>query len=312
MGIHMHILCCHYLVTSHTPLCSTRSRFPIHGRKEADIRKLIFGGFEEECALSIQLPGMVQLQEVYVPRMHMRLHAEEGDDAWYCDGWSEKQFDMDQAAMKCVGWIGNNALDLAGDDQGDTITGEFPSVPEPDGYPTGSDEGVDVGGVPESQSRVLQPGSFHSLPPPSPSAESRDKSNPASSLSKQPLSGGWGSDEGAILRGDLCGRSEPLSQYGQQSRESVKAAAVDIHHAGGGRGGGGGIFAGAAAAAAEQSRVDDNAALQELDALMTQTSTDILAKYANARNHFDQQVCTACSEMPVILPRDPPIPIARV
>jgi len=46
-----------------------------------------------------------------------------GDDAWYCDGWSEKQFDMDQAASKCVNWIGNNSLDLAGNDQGGEITG---------------------------------------------------------------------------------------------------------------------------------------------------------------------------------------------
>ena len=47
-----------------------------------------------------------------------------GDDAWYCDGWSEKQFDIDQAASKCVHWIGQNPLDSAGNDQGDAITGE--------------------------------------------------------------------------------------------------------------------------------------------------------------------------------------------
>ena len=46
-----------------------------------------------------------------------------GDDALYCDGWSEKQFDMDQAASKCVNWIANNPLDLAGNDQGGEITG---------------------------------------------------------------------------------------------------------------------------------------------------------------------------------------------
>lgn len=169
--------------------------------------------------------------------------------------------------------------------------GEFPSVPEPDGLPTGSDEGVDVGGgVPESPSRVLQLGSFQILPPSSPSAESRDTSNPSSSLPKQPMSGGWGSDEGAMVRGDPGERSDTLPQYGQQSRESIKAAAIEIsHHAGEG---GGGVSAGAASAAAEQSRADDNAALQELDALMSQTSTDILAKYAGARSHFNQKVCT--------------------
>lgn len=43
-------------------------RFPIHGRKEADIRKLIFGGFEDECVLSIQMPGAVDLQVCLPPR----------------------------------------------------------------------------------------------------------------------------------------------------------------------------------------------------------------------------------------------------
>jgi hypothetical protein len=51
-----------------------------------------------------------------------------GDDARYCDGWSEKQFDIEQAASKCLNWIGNNPLDLAGNDQGGEITGA-PAAP---------------------------------------------------------------------------------------------------------------------------------------------------------------------------------------
>lgn len=73
--------------------------------------------------ISIQLPGEVQLQDVHVARMHVRLQAEEGDDAWYSDGWSEKQVDLRQATSKCVGWIGTNPLNEAGDDQGEAITG---------------------------------------------------------------------------------------------------------------------------------------------------------------------------------------------
>ena len=46
-----------------------------------------------------------------------------GDDAWYSDGWSEKQFDTQQAASKCLGWIGSNPLDQAGNDEGDAING---------------------------------------------------------------------------------------------------------------------------------------------------------------------------------------------
>jgi hypothetical protein len=47
-----------------------------------------------------------------------------GDDAWYSDGWSEKQFDMQQAASKCLDWIGINPLDQAGNDKGDAINGK--------------------------------------------------------------------------------------------------------------------------------------------------------------------------------------------
>ena len=51
-------------------------RFPIHGRKESDVRKLLFGGFEAECIISIQTQGSSQLQDIVVPRMHVRMHSE--------------------------------------------------------------------------------------------------------------------------------------------------------------------------------------------------------------------------------------------
>ena len=46
-----------------------------------------------------------------------------GDDSEYCDGWSEKQFDVGQASSKCLGWIGSNPPHLAGSDTGESITG---------------------------------------------------------------------------------------------------------------------------------------------------------------------------------------------
>ena len=48
-----------------------------------------------------------------------------GDDAFYSDGWSEKQFDVDEAASKCMEWIGNNPRQFAGNDKGEAITGVF-------------------------------------------------------------------------------------------------------------------------------------------------------------------------------------------
>ena len=54
-------------------------RFPIHGRSESDIRKMVFGGLEAECVLSIQLPGDVQLIDIFVPRILSGLQTEEGN-----------------------------------------------------------------------------------------------------------------------------------------------------------------------------------------------------------------------------------------
>jgi hypothetical protein len=107
--------------------------FPIHGRTEAEVRKMIFGGFDIDCVLSIQLPGEVELREVHVPRMHTALIEDEDGDAFYSDGWSEKQFDTGACCSKCFEWARDNSLHLAGDDRGGAITGEFPAVPMPDG-----------------------------------------------------------------------------------------------------------------------------------------------------------------------------------
>ena len=52
-----------------------------------------------------------------------------GDDSEYCDGWSEKQFDVGQASSKCLGWIGLNPPHLAGSDTGESITGVVCNVP---------------------------------------------------------------------------------------------------------------------------------------------------------------------------------------
>ena len=52
-----------------------------------------------------------------------------GDDSEYCDGWSEKQFDVGQASSKCLGWIGSNPPHLAGSDTGESITGLVCIVP---------------------------------------------------------------------------------------------------------------------------------------------------------------------------------------
>lgn len=54
-------------------------RFPIHGRSEADIRKMVYGGLDAECVVSIQLAGDVQLMDIFIPRMLARLPGEDGE-----------------------------------------------------------------------------------------------------------------------------------------------------------------------------------------------------------------------------------------
>ena len=53
-------------------------RFPIHGRSESDIRKMVYGGLDAECILSIQLPGDAHLMDVFIPRLLLRIQREEG------------------------------------------------------------------------------------------------------------------------------------------------------------------------------------------------------------------------------------------
>jgi len=80
--------------TIHLRVTSSRviyPRFPIHGRSEADIRKMVFGGLDAECVVSIQLAGDVQLMDIFIPRMLDRLPGEDGERCrqWFLPFWMQ-------------------------------------------------------------------------------------------------------------------------------------------------------------------------------------------------------------------------------
>ena len=48
------------------------------------MRKMIFGGYDDHCVLSIHLPGEVKLGEAHLVRTQAALHEEEGLSSKLC------------------------------------------------------------------------------------------------------------------------------------------------------------------------------------------------------------------------------------